>query len=332
MTQGPGFHPHLVKFAVEYGLPVSDNDWENVVGPLYHRLSLKANKWNDIQRYWREKLQHSSDGCQNIQEILLLKKNGLPFTHPCSGINYNDNAATSATAIQGLQETIQGLRETIQDLQQHLAISNGANTNVAMAVPTTDALTNDYEEEESQEREWAASIRHSNNHKVNESIITNAAAEIENSNNRTGGNNEDGSLSEQIIHDLYTHIPKCKVEELYSDNAAYRGEGYLSIEHFSIQTLKPLGKGEFSQVYCARGPVGNRVIALKVLSKDKNPLIGEEIQIHYALPHHSNILRMRIDWRSTMRKDQHKITINGLYHSYLLNLASVTKIAVLAKH
>jgi len=66
----------------------------------------------------------------------------------------------------------------------------------------------------------------------------------------------------------------------------------LSIEHFSIQTLKPLGKGEFSQVYCARGPVGNRVIALKVLSKDKNPLIGEEIQIHYALPHHSNILRM----------------------------------------
>jgi hypothetical protein len=32
------------------------------------------------------------------------------------------------------------------------------------------------------------------------------------------------------------------------------------------------------------------------------------------------------------RKDQHKITINGLSHSYLLNLASVTKIAVLAKH
>jgi predicted nucleic acid-binding Zn-ribbon protein len=179
MTRGPGFHPHLVKFAVEYGLPVSDNDWENVVGPLYHHFSLKANKWNDIQRYWREKLQHSSDGCQNIQEILLLKKNGLPFTH----LNYNDNAATSATAIQGLQETIQGLRETIQDLQQHLAISNGANTNVAMAVPTTDALTNDYEEEESQERELAASIRHSNNHKVNESIITNAAAEMENSNN-----------------------------------------------------------------------------------------------------------------------------------------------------
>jgi hypothetical protein len=95
--------------------------------------------------------------------------------------NYNDNAATSATAIQGLQETIQGLqetiqglRETIQDLQQHLAISNGANANVAMAVPTTDALTNDYEEEESQERELAASICHSNNHKVNESIITNA--------------------------------------------------------------------------------------------------------------------------------------------------------------
>ena len=299
MTQGPGFLPHLVEFAVEYGLPVSDNDWENVVGPLYYRLSLKANKWSNIKRYWQENLQNSSDGCRNIRDILLLKKNGIPFTHPCSRINYNNNAATSATAIQGLQETIQGLqetiqglRETIQDLQQHLAISNGANANVTMAVPTTDALTNDYEEEESQERELAASIRHSNNHKVNESIITNAAAEIENSNNRTGGNNEDGSLSEQVIHNLYTHIPKCKVEELYSDNAAYRGEGYLSIEHFSIQTLKPLGKGEFSQVYCARGPVGNRVIALKVLSKDKNPLIGEEIQIHYALPHHSNILRM----------------------------------------
>ena len=88
MTRGPGFLPHLVEFAVEYGLPVSDNDWENVVGPLYHRLSLKANKWNDIQRYWREKFQHSSDGCQNIQEIILLKKNGLPFTHPCSGISF----------------------------------------------------------------------------------------------------------------------------------------------------------------------------------------------------------------------------------------------------
>jgi hypothetical protein len=93
--------------------------------------------------------------------------------------------------------------------------------------------------------------------------------------------NEDGSLSEQNIHDLYTQIPKCKVEELYSKNAAYRWEWYLSIERFSIQTLKPLGEGEFSQVYCAHRPVGNRVITLKVLSKDENPLIcvREEIQI-----------------------------------------------------
>ena len=156
MTRGPGFLPHLVEFAVEYGLPVSDNDWENVVGPLYHRLSLKANKWNNIQRYWVDNLQHSSDGCRKIRDILLRKKNGLPFTHPCSRIIYNDNATPSATAIQGLQETIQGLRETIQDLQQQLAISNGANANVTMAVPTTDALTNDYEEEESQERDLAA--------------------------------------------------------------------------------------------------------------------------------------------------------------------------------
>jgi serine/threonine protein kinase len=61
-----------------------------------------------------------------------------------------------------------------------------------------------------------------------------------------------------------------------------------------LQTLKPLGNGEFSEVYCARGPVGNRVIALKVLFKNINPLIRvrEEIQIHYALPHHNNILRM----------------------------------------
>ena len=58
--------------------------------------------------------------------------------------------------------------------------------------------------------------------------------------------NEDGSLSEQNIQYFYTQIPKCKVEELYSENAAYRGEGYLSIQRFSIQTLKPLGKGEFS--------------------------------------------------------------------------------------
>ena len=130
-----------------------------------------------------------------------------------------------------------------------------------------DYYVDDYEEEESQERELAASIHHFNNHKVNESIITNAAAKIKDSNNRTGGNKEDGSLSEQISHDLYTQIPKCKVEELYSNNAAYRGEGYLSIERFSIQTLKPLGKGKFSQVYCAPGPIGNRVITLKVLSK-----------------------------------------------------------------
>jgi len=66
MLQGPRFLPHLVEFAVEYGLPVSDNDWENVVGPPYHRLYLKANEWYDIQRYWVDNLQHSSDGCQNI--------------------------------------------------------------------------------------------------------------------------------------------------------------------------------------------------------------------------------------------------------------------------
>lgn len=107
-------------------------------------------------------------------------------------------------------------------------------------------------------------------------------------------NKKDGSLSEQNIHDLYTQIPKCKVEELYSEDAAYRGEGFLSIERFSIQTLKPLGKGEFSQVYLARGPVCNRVIALKVLSKDENPLIyvGEEIQIQTNLPYHRNIIQM----------------------------------------
>ena len=98
------------------------------------------------------------------------------------------------------------------------------------------------------------------------------------------------------IHKLYTEIPKCDVDDLFSENAD-SGEGHLSFEDFAIPTLTCLGEGEFGKVYCARGRrrgLRNR-IALKVLPKgETNNLkdVKTEVQIMTSLPFHENILQL----------------------------------------
>ena len=135
---GPTYIPRLVKHAVELYLPVNNDDWANSVKSLYCYLSGNNHEWHCIKRYWtgRFHVDHSADW-EIIQAIIQLKKDGEPYIHPLTGINHNDNAATSATAIQGggvpqtksddnmtlasitkafaeLQETMQGLQDTIE--------------------------------------------------------------------------------------------------------------------------------------------------------------------------------------------------------------------------
>ncbi len=140
MVRGPSFQHHILEFVLDYYLPVTNQEWENFVGPLYCRLSLKSNEWYNIQRHWKETLQHSTDEwVLRLREIIALKAAGLPYTNPFTGIRYNNdnnNAATNATEaanavaasneqILELQETIQELEMTIERLQQQLAKSNG---------------------------------------------------------------------------------------------------------------------------------------------------------------------------------------------------------------
>jgi serine/threonine protein kinase len=100
---------------------------------------------------------------------------------------------------------------------------------------------------------------------------------------------------EKHIHNLYTEIPKCDVDDLFSEEA-YSTEGYLSPESFTLQSFMPLGGGSFGTVYHARGPVGNGSIAVKVIPKgettEDEDLVKNEITIQSGLPFHENLLQL----------------------------------------
>ena len=73
----------------------------------------------------------------------------------------------------------------------------------------------------------------------------------------------------------------------------------MSLENFSIPTLTLLGEGAFGKVYCARGPIRNREIALKVIAKegadesaDVKQDVKQEVQILTSLSDHANILQL----------------------------------------
>ena len=69
--------------------------------------------------------------------------------------------------------------------------------------------------------------------------------------------------------------------------------GSLSTESFTLLSLTPLGEGGFGRVYCARGPVRNRLVALKVIPKgETDSLVKDEIRIQSGLPFHENILQL----------------------------------------
>ncbi len=102
-----------------------------------------------------------------------------------------------------------------------------------------------------------------------------------------------GDDDQDDISDKYTLIPRCPVDDLFSEEAYSEGR-YLSIESFPLLSLTPLGEGAFGKVYCARGPVRNKKIALKVIPKEDatSNIVKDEIRIQLYLPFHENILQL----------------------------------------
>ena len=126
--KGKNYLNDLVLRVVGEILPVEANDWVNV-GVEYRCLSGKTNEWKHIRRHWQRKLRDSSEECRSIQAEIKKKNSGQPYTHPAARINYNNNATTSATATQELQQTIQGLQQSIQGLQQSIHNNRAGGNN-----------------------------------------------------------------------------------------------------------------------------------------------------------------------------------------------------------
>ena len=81
-----------MEFVIEYYLPITADEWDNLAGPLYRRLSDSDTTNYAFRRHWYRTLKGKTDEwIVTLREIIALKKKGLPYTNPFTKIRYNDN-------------------------------------------------------------------------------------------------------------------------------------------------------------------------------------------------------------------------------------------------
>jgi hypothetical protein len=126
-------HPkHIVEFVIEYYLPITADEWNNLAGPLFRRLSDSDTTNYAFRRHWYRTLKGKTDEwIVTLREIIALKKKGLPYTNPFTNIRYNDNEQGGGdddneeddnvdelwATIKSQQKTIEELQATIQKLR-----------------------------------------------------------------------------------------------------------------------------------------------------------------------------------------------------------------------